>query len=265
MRLPLYQVDAFATGAFEGNPAAVCPLDAWLPDQTMQAIAEENNLAETAFFVRTGPGRYHLRWFTPAVEVDLCGHATLAAAFVIRERLHEVSSTIVFDTRSGPLVVEHDGDAYTMDFPARPPEPLPADRQVAVALGAEPTELWVSRDCMAVYATEAEVRDLKPDMSKVKALGVFAIIATAPADPALSPGVDFVSRFFAPGAGIDEDPVTGSAHCTLVPFWAQRLGRTTLEARQVSRRGGALTCVLDGDRVRMTGRAVCYLEGTITV
>jgi PhzF family phenazine biosynthesis protein len=265
MRLPLYQVDAFASEVFRGNPAAVVPLESWLPDETMQAIAGENNLAETAFLVPTGPARYHLRWFTPEVEIDLCGHATLAAAFVLAERLGQTAPEVTFDTRSGPLVVTREGDAYTLDFPSRPPRPLPRDPQIAVALGAEPTELWLARDCMAVYASESEVRALKPDMPKVQALGVFAMIATAPADPALSPGADFVSRFFAPGAGIAEDPVTGSAHCTLVPYWADRLHKTTLEARQVSRRGGQLRCVLDGDRVRMTGRAVCYLEGEITV
>ena len=265
MRLPLYQVDAFASQVFRGNPAAVCPLERWLPDATMQAISAENNLAETAFLVQTGPAHYDLRWFTPEVEIDLCGHATLAAAYVLVERLGQHATALTFDTRSGSLVVTHEGDAYTLDFPSRPPNRLPLDRQVSVALGAEPTELWLARDCMAVYATEAEVRALNPDMVKIEALGVFAMIATAPADPTLSPGADFVSRFFAPGAGIAEDPVTGSAHCTLVPYWASRLGRTTLEARQVSKRGGALHCVLDGDRVKMTGHAVCYLEGTIII
>lgn len=265
MRVPIYQVDAFASEVFRGNPAAVVPLETWLPDATMQAIAAENNLAETAFFVATGPAQYHLRWFTPEVEVDLCGHATLASAAVLYEKLGESAPSVTFDTRSGALVVTRDGSAYTLDLPARQPRPLPRDRQVAVALGGEPSELWLARDCMAVYTTEAEVRALAPDMAKVKALGVFGIIATAPADPALSPGADFVSRFFAPAAGVAEDPVTGSAHCTLVPYWADRLARTTLEARQVSKRGGALRCVLVGDRVRLTGQAVLYLEGHITV
>jgi PhzF family phenazine biosynthesis protein len=206
-----------------------------------------------------------LRWFTPEVEVDLCGHATLAAASVLFEHLGQSAPAVTFETRSGPLVVSRDGEAYTLDFPVRRPRPLPRDRQVAVALGGEPNELWLARDCMAVFETEAEVRALAPDMAKVKALGVFGMIATAPADPALSPGADFVSRFFAPAAGVLEDPVTGSAHCTLVPYWADRLARTTLEARQVSKRGGALRCTIDGERVRMTGKAVCYLEGTITV
>ncbi|WP_239490225.1 PhzF family phenazine biosynthesis protein [Luteitalea sp. TBR-22] len=265
MRLPIYQVDAFTGEVFRGNPAAVVPLETWIADATMQGIAAENNLAETAFFVPTGPAHYHLRWFTPEVEVDLCGHATLAAAAVLYEHLGQDAPAVTFDTRSGPLVVAREGGAYTMDFPARRPRPLPRDRQVAVALGGEPNELWLARDCMAVFETEAEVRALVPDMAKVKALGVFAMIATAPADPALSPGADFVSRFFAPAAGVAEDPVTGSAHCTLVPYWADRLAKTTLEARQVSRRGGALRCTIDGDRVRMTGQTVCYLEGTITV
>ncbi|WP_396625750.1 PhzF family phenazine biosynthesis protein [Luteitalea sp.] len=265
MRLPIYQVDAFTAEVFRGNPAAVVPLESWLPDATMQGIAAENNLAETAFFVPTGPAEYQLRWFTPEVEVDLCGHATLAAASVLFEHLGQSAPAVTFETRSGPLVVSRDGEAYTLDFPVRRPRPLPRDRQVAVALGGEPNELWLARDCMAVFETEAEVRALAPDMAKVKALGVFGMIATAPADPALSPGADFVSRFFAPAAGVLEDPVTGSAHCTLVPYWADRLARTTLEARQVSKRGGALRCTIDGERVRMTGKAVCYLEGTITV
>jgi PhzF family phenazine biosynthesis protein len=265
MRLPLYQVDAFASAVFSGNPAAVCPLESWLPDATMQAIAAENNLAETAFFVPTGVAEYHLRWFTPEVEVDLCGHATLASAAVLFERLGQTAPAVTFDTRSGPLLVSRAGDGYTLDLPARRPRPLPADRQVAVALGGEPAELWLARDCMAVYSTEAEVRSLSPDMAKLKALGVFGFIATAPADRTLSPGADFVSRFFAPSAGVAEDPVTGSAHCTLVPYWADRLAKTTLEARQVSKRGGALRCVIEGDRVRITGRAVFYLEGAITL
>ena len=265
MRLPLYQVDAFAADVFHGNPAAVCPLETWLPDATMQAIAAENNLAETAFFLQTGPSQYRLRWFTPEVEVDLCGHATLAAAAVLYEKLGQTAPAVTFDTRGGVLVVVRDGGAYTLDLPARRARPLPPDRQVAVALGGEPAQLWLARDCMAVYTTESDVRALTPDMAKLKALGVFGFIATAPADPGLSPGADFVSRFFAPAAGVAEDPVTGSAHCTLVPYWADRLGKTTLEARQVSRRGGALSCALDGDRVRLTGRAVCYLEGTITL
>ena len=265
MRLPIYQVDAFTGEVFRGNPAAVVPLETWIADATMQGIAAENNLAETAFFVPTGPATYELRWFTPEVEVDLCGHATLAAASVLYEHLGQEAPAVTFETRSGALVVSREAGAYTLDFPMRRPRPLPRDRQVAVALGGEPNELWLARDCMAVFETEAEVRGLVPDMAKVKALGVFAMIATAPADPALSPGADFVSRFFAPAAGISEDPVTGSAHCTLVPYWADRLAKTTLEARQVSRRGGALRCTIDGERVRMTGQAVCYLEGTITV
>ncbi len=265
MRLPLFQVDAFAAEVFRGNPAAVCPLETWLSDTTMQAIAAENNLAETAFLVQTGPAHYHLRWFTPEVEVDLCGHATLAAAAVLYEKVGQPAPQVTFDTRSGPLVVTRAGDAYMLDLPARRARPLPPDPQVALALGGAPVELWLARDCMAVYGSEVEVRELAPDMARLKTLGVFGFIATAPAQPALSPGADFVSRFFAPAAGVPEDPVTGSAHCTLVPYWADRLGKTTLEARQVSHRGGALHCVLDGDRVRLTGRAVFYLEGAITV
>lgn len=259
MRLPIYQVDAFTARLFGGNPAAVVPLAEWLPDATMQAIAQENNLAETAFFVPTGD-RYHLRWFTPELEIDLCGHATLATAHVIFEKLAPERQSVAFDTRSGELTVARSGGLLSMDFPSRPPTPLADDPALAAALGARPRETWTSRDCLCLLENEAAVRDLKPDMTALEKLPYFAIIVTAAGESA-----DFVSRFFAPGAGVPEDPVTGSAHSTLIPFWAARLGRTKMRALQLSRRGGELFCEFQGNRVQIAGRAVLYLEGEIAV
>lgn len=263
MRLPIYQVDAFADVVFAGNPAAVVPLDSWLPDGTLQAIAMENNLAETAFVVRQGDG-YALRWFTPTVEVDLCGHATLATAFVIATILEPGRGRIGFSTReAGVLTVTRDGDLYTLDFPSRPAEPLadaPAGLLAALG-GPAPVALLKARDVVAVYEDEAAVRALAPDMGALATIEGFAVSVTAPGRD----GVDFVSRFFAPSQGIPEDPVTGSAHCTLIPYWAARLGKDRLAARQVSARGGSLACELAGDRVRIGGRAVLFLEGVIHV
>jgi PhzF family phenazine biosynthesis protein len=240
---------------FAGNPAAVCPLDKWVPDNALQAIAAENNLSETAFFVRRG-ARFHLRWFTPAREVDLCGHATLAAAFVILHHLDPSLEAAVFDTMSGELTVRRDGELLSMDFPARPPEPAPAVPALAEALGRAPQETWASRDLMAVFEREEDVRALCPDMAKLAQLDAFAVIATAPGSDC-----DFVSRFFAPRVGIAEDPVTGSAHCTLVSYWSRRLGKPRLFARQVSARGGELWCEDQGDRVIIKGQAVLFLRG----
>lgn len=257
MRIPIYQVDAFASRLFAGNPAAVCPLEEWPEDSVMQAIAAENNLAETAFFLRHGDP-HALRWFTPALEVDLCGHATLASAYVVFEYLDRSAHAVRFSTRSGELVVRRQAELLALDFPARPPaqcEPYPA---LAAALGKPPRELWESRDYMAVYDTEEQVRALEPDMKALAAVGHFAVIATAPGRSS-----DFVSRFFAPASGVDEDPVTGSAHCTLTPFWARRLGKSELHALQVSARGGELFCRDHGDRVEIAGGAVPYLEGFI--
>jgi PhzF family phenazine biosynthesis protein len=260
-RLSLYQVDAFTTRVFAGNPAAVCPLEEWLPDATLQAIAAENNLAETAFFVREGSG-YALRWFTPTVEVDLCGHATLASAFVIFERLEPGRTEVSFQTRqAGILTVKREGTRLAMDFPARPPAPIAPPPALALALGREPVEVLQARDLVAVLADADAVEGLAPDLAALTSLDVFAVAVTAPGKD----GVDFVSRFFAPRQGIPEDPVTGSAHCTLVPYWAARLGKSALVARQVSPRGGDLWCALAGDRVVMAGHAVLYLEGTITI
>ncbi len=259
MQLPLYQIDAFTDRLFGGNPAAVCPLEQWLPDETMQRIAAENNLAETAFLVRK-PGFFELRWFTPELEIDLCGHATLAAAFAIFESLEPKSRRVTFSTRSGMLYVEREAERLAMDFPARPARPIPAPAGLAEALGAPPTAYSASRDVLAVFETEEQVRGLAPDFAALARTDCFAVIATAPGSDC-----DFVSRFFAPKAGVAEDPVTGSAHCTLVPYWAERLGKTQMFARQVSRRGGELWLELLGERVKMAGHAVLYLKGTITI
>jgi PhzF family phenazine biosynthesis protein len=260
MELPIYQIDAFARAIFQGNPAAVCPLDKWLPDATLQAIAAENNLAETAYYVREGD-RYGLRWFTPTVEVDLCGHATLAAASVILEHRRELDGCrVTFDSRGGELAVEREGDLYALDFPSRPAQELPSDPAIEAALGAQPTRVLGARDCLCVFESEQQVRALKPDMSRVAAAGFFAFIVTAPGSDC-----DFVSRFFAPKQGIPEDPVTGSAHSTLIPYWAGRLGKTKMFARQISERGGELWCEDRGSRVKIAGRAVKYLEGRLTI
>lgn len=259
MRLRLFQVDAFADHVFSGNPAAVCPLDAWLPDATLQAIAEENNLSETAFFVTVGD-RYELRWFTPVAEVDLCGHATLATAHVIFGRLASDEPMLRFQTRGGELRVTRDGDLLTLDFPAIAPTPCAIPERMAAALGCMPAEVLEADDYIAVLDNEAEVRSLSPDHAALKAFDRRGVVVTAPGEK-----VDFVSRFFAPKFGIAEDPVTGSTHCELVPYWAERLDRTTLSARQVSRRGGELRCRLAGDRVFLSGRAVTYLEGEIEI
>ena len=259
MKIPLFQVDAFTGRIFGGNPAAVCPLEAWLDDAKMQAIAAENNLSETAFFVEAGD-HYELRWFTPVHEVDLCGHATLATAHVLFALLEEPGDTVAFETRSGRLTVSRDGDALVMDFPALAPEPWAASDALACALGAAPAEVLGNVNCVAVYPSEADVRGLAPDLRLVAALPYEGVIATAPGE-----AVDFVSRYFAPKFGIPEDPVTGSAHCELAPYWAKRLGRERLTAHQVSARGGELDCEVKGDRVLLTGRAVTYLEGIIDV
>src|SRR5210317_1347901 len=258
MTIPIYQVDAFTMGSFSGNPAAVCPLNAWLDDDTMQNIAAENNLSETAFIVANEKG-YGLRWFTPAIEVDLCGHATLAAAYVVLNHLRPGLDSVSFETQSGELVVTRDGDRLSMDFPARAPTPVAVSEALSDALGEAPAEVYASRDILAVYEDEAGVRRLSPDQAKLLALDEgLGVIVTAKGD-----AVDFVSRFFAPKAGVAEDPVTGSAHCTLVPFWAERLGRSQLVAHQVSSRGGELLCEHRGDRVIMSGQCTLFLTGTI--
>ena len=260
MRIPFYHVDAFASRAFHGNPAVVCPLDSWLPDEMLQAIAAEHNLSETAFYVQSG-GFYSLRWFTPAVEVDLCGHATVATAHVIFCIRRETGAPrIVFQTQSGELSVERDGQRYTLDFPARPPQACAVPVNMAAALGAQPKAVLAARDYFCVFESEEEILALKPNMDRVAALDRFAVIVTAPGSDC-----DFVSRFFAPSKGVPEDPVTGSAHCSLIPYWAERLGKKTLFARQRSRRGGELWCEARAGRVGISGHAAAYSEGTINL
>ena len=259
MRLPIYQVDAFTDSLFGGNPAAVCPLEAWLPDATMQAIAAENNLSETAFFIPQG-GDYALRWFTPTVEVDLCGHATLASGHVVFSFIEPERDSVNFHTaRAGTLKVDRHGDMLVMDFPAWPAAACAAPSGLLAALGGTPCEVLCAHDHLIVYGNAAEIAALAPDLAALAKVDCWAAIVTAPGEN----GVDFVSRFFAPAQGVPEDPVTGRAHCTLVPYWAKRLNKTELEARQISRRGGALRCTLNGDRVGIGGRAVVYLEGKI--
>ena len=259
--IPLYQVDAFTSKAFGGNPAAICPLDAWLGDEVMQSIALENNLSETAFFKPRDDGDYDLRWFTPVHEMDLCGHATLASAYIILEQLDKTRDSVVFHTLSGPLSVERAEGRLNMNFPARPPAPR-ADidpAKMAAALLANPREvLGSARDGFVVFETEAEVRALDPDMAKLAEFDCLGVIVTAPGEDC-----DFVSRFFAPKGGVPEDPVTGSAHCTLVPYWSVKLGKSEMFARQVSARGGEIHCRDEGERVRMGGDAVLVIEGTL--
>jgi PhzF family phenazine biosynthesis protein len=263
--LPLYQVDAFTDRPFAGNPAAVCPLTAPIPDALMQDIAAENNLSETAFFHPHPQGdAFSLRWFTPTTEVDLCGHATLASAFVLMTELEPARTAVTFRTRSGLLAVERRGDELVLDFPAYPAGPIDADTRarVADALGARPIDVVGARSLFAVFETAAAVRALAPDFRALAALPT-SVGVTAPGNDEARP-VDFVSRYFAPGYGIDEDPVTGSAHCTLAPYWAARLGKTALRARQVSRRGGEISCALAGDRVHIGGKARLVITGTLT-
>jgi PhzF family phenazine biosynthesis protein len=259
MKVPIYQIDAFASGLFRGNPAAICPLDKWLPDETMQAIAQENNLAETAYYVPAGPARYGLRWFTPGAEVDLCGHATVATAAVIMSiRGESAGDSVLFDSKSGELGVTRDGELYALNFPSRPPQETNVDAGLVEALGAAPKLVLAARDYLCVFNTEADVRALNPNMEKLAKIDRFGFIATAPGSDC-----DFVSRFFAPAKGVPEDPVTGSSHTTLIPYWSEKLGKKRLFARQISRRGGELWCEDLGDRVKIAGRAVKYLEGFI--
>jgi PhzF family phenazine biosynthesis protein len=257
VRIPMYQVDAFTSRVFTGNPAAICPLETWLPDEQMQAIAAENNLANTAFFVPNGDG-YDLRWFTPKVEVELCGHATLASASVILTSLEPGANSVRFETKSGVVTVAREGDLYSLDFPARPPAECDVFPGLAAAMGGTPEKILAARDYLVIYRSEDEVRALEPNMDALARIDRFAVIATAPGNK-----VDFVSRFFAPAKGIPEDPVTGSAHCTLIPYWSRRLEKTALHANQVSPRGGELWCEHRGDRVTISGKAVRFFEGTI--
>lgn len=261
MQLPIYQVAAFTDLQFGGNPAAVVPLAEWIDDALMQKIACENNLSETAFFVPVAHGEWHIRWFTPAVEVPLCGHATLASAAVIGERLHHDDWPIRLRSASGSLVIDRDGDSYVLDFPASRPVATKLPQGFEAALGHAAEESFMADDTyMIVLPNEAAVASLKPDFAALARHTKHGVIATATGED-----VDFVSRFFAPSLGIDEDPVTGAAHCVLTPYWAERLGRKELVARQISSRAGIIECVDRGDRVSLRGQAVFFLDGQISV
>jgi PhzF family phenazine biosynthesis protein len=259
MELTLYQIDAFTSKPFKGNPAAVIPLETWLPDDAMQSIAEENNLSETTFFVPTKSG-FHIRWFTPITEVDLCGHATLAAAYVLFNFLGYDKGTIAFDSKSGMLTVIQNKDWLVMDFPAQPPIHCDLPDDIIKAFGKKPIECLRSEDYIVVFETESDISSVNPDMDYLKKLDLRGVIITSK-----SQQYDFVSRFFAPKYGIEEDPVTGSSHTQLIPYWAKKLGKTKLTVKQVSRRGGELICELQNDRVLISGKAVKYLEGRIEI
>jgi PhzF family phenazine biosynthesis protein len=261
MRLPIYQLDAFATRPFTGNPAAVMLLEAFADDATLQALAAENNLSETAFLVRDGAGDdYRLRWFTPKVEVPLCGHATLASAAVVLERLQPERDDVTFHTASGALRVQRGATGYVMDFPARPFEALPTPPALAAALGVEPLEVVADAgNYTALLDSAQRVRELTPDMGLLARLDKTGVVVTAQGDG----DYDFTSRYFAPRKGVPEDPVTGGAHCGLAPFWAERLGKLEFRAWQASPRGGEVVCRLRGDRVELEGRCVFFLEGTV--
>ena len=250
-----FEVHSFTDNLFHGNPAGVCLLDNWIDDALMQRIAKENNLSETAFLVQKNDG-YELRWFTPKIEVDLCGHATLASAFVLFDHLEHEGEHIVFHTASGDLIVKRSVSSFVMDFPSRNASPIEPPIELEKGLDCEIDEAYQSRDFMAIFESEEIVRNIRPDFAELGKLDCTGIIITAPGED-----VDFVSRFFAPQAGILEDPVTGSAHCTLAPYWADRLGKTDLSARQVSERGGEIACKLVDDRVLIAGRAVLYARG----
>ncbi len=253
--IPIYQIDAFTSEVFRGNPAAVCPLDEWLPDETMRKIANENNLSETAFFVEEGE-HYHIRWFTPQTEVKLCGHATLASAYVIFNELGYRDREINFRSESGNLYVSSDNEWIVMDFPSQPPVPCEPPQALTDGLGNMPAQVLKSEDYIAVFDSEEEILSLNPDYETLKNVPLRGISVTARGISS-----DFVSRFFAPKVGINEDPVTGSAHCELTPYWWERLGKKKLYARQLSGRGGEIFCELKNDRVFLRGRAVKYMEG----
>jgi PhzF family phenazine biosynthesis protein len=261
MRTPIFQIDAFTTRRFAGNPAAVMPMDTFPADATLQAIAAENNLAETAFLLPEG-GDYRLRWFTPATEVPLCGHATLASAAVVMERLEPGRTTVVFHSASGPLTVNRVGPGYVMNFPARASERIAPPPGLAEALGVVPAEVFGNAfNYLALLESPQVLRQLAPDMAVIARIDRPGVIVTASGDQQF----DFISRYFAPAKGIPEDSVTGAAHCMLTPYWAHRLGKTTFRAFQASRRGGEVICRLKGDRVELEGSCVFYLEGEVEI
>ena len=257
MKIPIYQVDAFTDRLFGGNPAAVCPLEEWLAPELMQNIAAENNLSETAFFVKKDK-IFELRWFTPAIEVDLCGHATLASAHVLYSHLGYREERITFSSMSGELSVTRSSGRLVLNFPATPPSPAEVKEELIQGLGSEPREVLKSRDYLAVFEDEDEILALQPNFGVLLKLDCLGIIVTAEGKES-----DFVSRFFAPAVGIDEDPVTGSAHTTLIPFWAERLKKTSLHAFQLSKRRGELYCEYSGDRVKIGGQAKTFFTGEI--
>lgn len=259
MELKIYQIDAFAGKLFSGNPAAVCPLENWLEDDILQNIALENNLSETAYFIGA-EGSYHLRWFTPLAEVDLCGHATLAAAYVIRHEIGDIVAPLRFQTKSGELRVTCDGNSFTLDFPLQSPHPCEPPPGLIDSLGVKPLAVYAAEDFLVRCDNEQTIRKLRPDYTGLLKLPLRGVMVTAPGDR-----VDFVSRWFGPKVGVNEDPVTGSAHTTLAPYWAQELDKNVLEAEQVSSRGGQLTCRVEGERVFITGNAVKYMQGTIYI
>ncbi len=259
MKLTMYQIDAFADRRFEGNPAAVCLLPHWLDDEIMQAIAQENNLSETAFVVESERG-YEIRWFTPAREVDLCGHATLASAHVVVNSLNRGVKDVVFQSRSGPLKVGRDGDLLEMDFPAQPPQPCALPAAVRNAFDEAPSHCLRGDDFIVVFDSESAIASARPDLQEIQKLPLRGLAITAKSE-----AYDFVMRFFAPRFGIDEDPVTGSAFTQLIPYWSGVLGKRSMVARQVSSRGGDVRCEMQGDRVKMAGRAATYFEGKIRI
>lgn len=271
MKLPIYQVDAFTKHVFKGNPAAVVPLESWIDDAMLQAIALENNLAETAYFVRRSDGSYDVRWFTPELEIPLCGHATLASGYVLFEYLGFTGNDIHFHSKSGMLSVHKDGDKLSLDFPARPLHRLSTEQEEKLStflgdiFGKRPVELFHSvNNYLAVYEHEHDIHSMKPDFLRLNTLSdVVGVIATAPTTTTLE--YDCISRYFCPNAGIPEDPVTGSAHCSIVPYWAEKLGKQTITAYQASARGGELFCALRGERVIMAGYCAPYLRGEIEV
>ena len=261
MRLPIFQVNAFTDTIFGGNSAAVCELTQWLPDNVMQKIAEENRVAETAFFLASDDG-YEIRWFTPELEIDLCGHATLATAHVITRHLQPSLNCVKFYSKSGKLTVSADNDLLTLDFPSRKPEPCSAPQIIIDAIQAEPIEVLKSRDYVLVFDDEDQIKRIKPDLALLNQIdiGIGGIVVTAKGNT-----VDFVSRFFTPQASITEDPVTGSAHCSLIPYWSEKLQKESMNALQLSSRGGKLFCRNLGERVLISGKAITYLEGYITI
>jgi len=259
MKIKIYQVDAFTNNVFQGNPAAVCPLEKWPTDETLQSIALENNLSETAFFISTDNG-YHIRWFTPITEVDLCGHATLATSYVIWEQLKDRTDIIRFHSKSGELSVFKKSDRYCLDFPVSTASQINYPEILKKALGANPLEVLLAEDCIVVLESEEEVAALSPDFSLLSQYEARGILVTAKGKDC-----DVVSRCFFPRLGIPEDPVTGSAHCTLVPYWAKIIGKNSLFCKQISSRGGELWCELLGDRVQISGNCALYLKGEIEI